>query len=217
MSKRTASADVFEQVQDTETDAAELTDSSVDAEVAEADAAAGATESAAAASKRRVGLAALVCALLFTVLVAALGFLGWRQYEQYRVNAASDAGLLAAKDYAVVLTTLDAKNIDENYRKSLDGATGEFKDAYSKAAATMRKMLIDNKVSTTGVVEDSAVKDVRGDDVDVLLSVKQDVTSAGVKEKRTDYVSVSMTMRKVGDRWLAAEVLLAGADGKRGK
>ena len=54
-------------------------------------------------------------------------------------------------------------------------------------------------------------------DVDVLLSVKQDVSSAGVKEKRTDYVSVSMTMRKVGDRWLAAEVLLAGADGKRGK
>jgi len=33
----------------------------------------------------------------------------------------------------VVLTTPDAKNIDDNYRKSLDDATGEFKDAYTKA------------------------------------------------------------------------------------
>ncbi|MFL0243649.1 hypothetical protein [Mycobacterium sp. SMC-17] len=58
---------------------------------------------------------------------------------------------------------------------------------------------------------------MHGDDVDVLLSVKQVVTSSGEPDPRTDYVSVSMTMRKVGDRWLATEVLLAGADGKRGK
>ncbi len=206
MSKRTASADVFEQVQDTETDAAELTDSSVDAEVAEADAAAGATESAAAASKRRVGLAALVCALLFTVLVAALGFLGWRQYEQYRVNAASDAGLLAAKDYAVVLTTLDAKNIDENYRKSLDGATGEFKDAYSQGANQLRQVLIDNKASGTGIVVAAAVKSATPDKVEVLLFVDQSITNANNPSPRIDRNRIDMTMEKVGDRWLAGKV-----------
>ena len=138
-------------------------------------------------------------------------------YAQHQRDAEAAEALAAARGYAVMLTTTDQSTIDKNFADVLGGATGEFKDAYSKAAATMRKMLIDNKVSTTGVVEDGAVKDVRGDDVDVLLSVKQDVSSAGVKEKRTDYVSVSMTMRKVGDRWLAAEVLLAGADGKRGK
>jgi len=106
--------------------------------------------------------------------------------------------------------------IDKNFADVLGGATGTFKDTYAKAAATMRKMLIDNKVTTTGTVDDAAVKAVRGDDVDVLLTVKQDVTSAAVKDKKTDYVSVSMTMRKVGDRWLAADVMLAGAGGKRG-
>ncbi|WP_261862405.1 Mce protein, partial [Mycobacterium montefiorense] len=140
MSKRTASTDVFDQVHDTETEAAEAPVESRAADVTETDAAVESAEPA-AAEKRRVGLAAVVCALLFTILVAALGFLGWRQYEQYQVNAASDAALQAAKDYAVVLTTLDAKNIDENYRKSLDGSTGEFKDAYSQGATQLRQVL----------------------------------------------------------------------------
>ncbi|MCT7371979.1 tetratricopeptide repeat protein [Mycolicibacterium llatzerense] len=211
MSKRTASADVFEQVQDTETEAAEATDLSVEpdaeaAEVTEADAAAEATESAAATSKRRVDLAALVCALLFTVLVAALGFLGWRQYEQYRLTEASEAGLQAAKDYAVVLTTLDAKNIDENYRKSLDGATGEFKDAYSQGANQLRQVLIDNKASGTGIVVAAAVKSATPDKVEVLLFVDQSITNANNPSPRIDRNRIDMTMERNGDRWLASKV-----------
>ena len=52
-----------------------------------------------------------------------------------------------------------------------------FSPAYVKAGARMRKSLIDNKVNTTGTVIDSAVANDRGDEVDVLLAVKQVVTS----------------------------------------
>jgi len=150
------------------------------------------------------------------VLSAAAGTVGWLVFAQHQRDAEAAQALDAARSYAVTLTTTDLNTIDKNFADVLGGATGKFKDTYSKAAATMRKMLIDNKVSTTGVVDDAAVKAVRGDEVDVLLTVKQDVTSAAVKDTKTDYVSVSMTMRKVGDRWLAAEVMLAGAGGKRG-
>lgn len=156
-------------------------------------------------------------AVVVIALSAAAGTAWALVYAQHQRDAEAAEALAAARGYAVMLTTTDQSTIDKNFADVLGGATGEFKDAYSKAAATMRKMLIDNKVSTTGVVDDAAVKAVRGDDVDVLLTVKQDVTSAAVKDKKTDYVSVSMTMQKVGDRWLAAEVMLAGADGKRGK
>ena len=206
MSKRTGSADVFDQVHDTETEATELTTAAETTEVTGADAAAESKEPAAAASKRRVGLAAAVCALLFTILVAALGFLGWRQYEQYRVNTASDAALQAAKDYAVVLTTLDAKNIDENYRKSLDGSTGEFKDAYSQGATQLRQVLIDNKASGTGIVVAAAVKSATPDKVEVLLFVDQSITNANNPSPRIDRNRIDMTMEKVGDRWLASRV-----------
>ncbi|WP_036421059.1 Mce associated membrane protein [Mycobacterium sp. 360MFTsu5.1] len=205
MSKRTASTDVFDQVHDTESEAAEPSVESDAADVTETDSAVESAEPA-AASKRRVGLAAVVCALLFTILVAALGFLGWRQYEQYRVNAASDAALQAAKDYAVVLTTLDAKNIDENYRKSLDGSTGEFKDAYSQGATQLRQVLIDNKASGTGIVVAAAVKSATPDKVEVLLFVDQSITNANNPSPRIDRNRIDMTMEKVGDRWLASRV-----------
>ena len=205
MSKRTASTDVFDQVHDTESEAAEPSVESDAADVTETNSAVESAEPA-AASKRRVGLAAAVCALLFTILVAALGFLGWRQYEQYRVNAASDAALQAAKDYAVVLTTLDAKNIDENYRKSLDGATGEFKDAYSQGATQLRQVLIDNKASGTGIVVAAAVKSATPDKVEVLLFVDQSITNANNPSPRIDRNRIDMTMEKVGDRWLAGKV-----------
>lgn len=149
-------------------------------------------------------------------LSAAAGTAWALVYAQHQRDAEAAEALAAARSYAVILTTTDLNTIDKNFADVLGGATGTFKDTYAKAAATMRKMLIDNKVTTTGTVDDAAVKAVRGDDVDVLLTVKQDVTSAAVKDKKTDYVSVSLTMRKVGDRWLAADVMLAGAGGKRG-
>ncbi|WP_155929001.1 Mce protein [Mycolicibacterium sp. CBMA 234] len=156
-------------------------------------------------------------AVVIIALSAAAGTAWALVYAQHQHDAEAADALAAARGYAVTLTTTDQNSTDKNFADVLGGATGEFKDAYSKAAASMRKMLIDNKVNTTGTVEDAAVKAVRGDDVDVMLSVKQDVTSAAADKPRTDYVNVSMTMRKMGDKWLAAEVLLAGADGKRGK
>jgi len=199
MSKRTTDPDVFEQVRDTEADGLEATESTgEDFEAAEA------TESAPV--KPRPGLTAVVCAVLFAVLIGALGFLGWRQYEAYRVSAASVAALRAAQDYAVVLTTLDAKNIDDNYRKSLDGATGEFKDAYSQGSTQLRQVLIDNKAAGTGVVIASAVKSATPDKVEVLLFVDQSITNAQNPSPRIDRNRIDMTMEKVGDRWLASRV-----------
>ena len=206
MSKRTSSTDVFDQLRDAETEAAELTESSVDSEDVDATDAVATDELVAPAPKRRVGLAAMVCGLLFALLVSALGYLGWRQYEQHQVSIATAAALQAAKDYAVVLTTLDAKNIDDNYRKSLDGATGEFKDAYSQGATQLRQVLIDNKASGTGIVVAAAVKSATPDKVEVLLFVDQSITNANNPSPRIDRNRIDMTMEKVGDRWLASRV-----------
>lgn len=155
--------------------------------------------------------------VVIVVLAAAAGTTGWMVVAQHQRDGEAAQALDAARAYAVTLTTTDQKAIDKNFTDVIDGATGQFKDAYSKAAAQMRKMLIDNKVNTTGTVDDAAIKAVHGDDVDVLLSVKQVVTSSAMPDPRTDFVSVSMTMHKVAGKWLAAQVLLAGADGKRGK
>lgn len=154
---------------------------------------------------------------LVLVLVAAAATLGWLVFAQQQRDSRAAQALDAARGYAVTLTTTDQNTIDKNFAEVTAGATGDFKDAYSKAWSQMRKMLIDNKVTTTGTVIDAAAKDVHGDDVDVLMSVKQVITSAAAPDPRTDFVSMSVTMRKVGDKWLAARVTLAGTDGKRAR
>ncbi len=150
-------------------------------------------------------------AVALIVLMAATGVASWQVLRQHERDTTAAQALDAARGYAVLLTTTDLKAIDKNFADTLDGATGGFKDTYGKASAQLRKMLIDNKVTTTGSVLDAAVKSVRGDEVDVLLAVKQTVTNGESPDPRTDIVSISMTMRKVADRWLAANVILAGS------
>lgn len=143
------------------------------------------------------------------VLVTSLGmsmFLGWRTYHEHQLAAASQSALQAARGYAVLLTTLDAKHIDDNYRRSLEGATGEFKDAYSQGSAQLRQILIDNRASGSGVVVDAAVKSVTPDTVNVLLFVDQSITNSARPSPRIDRNRISMTMTLVGGRWLASKV-----------
>ncbi len=143
------------------------------------------------------------------VLVTSLGtsaVLGWRAYHQHQLAAASESALQAARDYAALLTTLDANHIDDNYRRSLDGATGEFKDAYSQGSAQLRQLLIDNRASGSGVVIDAAVKSVSPNAVGVLLFVDQSITNAANPSPRIDRNRIAMTMTLVGGRWLASKV-----------
>jgi Mce-associated membrane protein len=214
MSKRTSDPDVFEQARDVEPDAADLAEpdpdagvsetDSADSEPAESDVTDSADDGAERTKRPRTVVVLLTVSLI--VIAAAAGFLGWRQYQQYRLDQATATALQAAEDYAVVLTTLDAKNIDDNYRKSLDGATGEFKDAYSQGANQLRQVLIDNKASGTGVVVAAAVKSATPDKVEVLLFVDQSITNAQNPSPRIDRNRIDITMDKVGDRWLAGKV-----------
>lgn len=151
----------------------------------------------------------LVSGVVGVVVVAVLGAsasAGWRLYQSEATAAASRAALDAARNYAVVLTTLDTKNIDENYKQALDGATGEFKDEYSQGSTQLRQILIDNKASATGMVVDSAVKSATRTKVEVLLFVDQSVTNALNPSPRIDRNRVDMTMELVDNRWLASKV-----------
>lgn len=148
-------------------------------------------------------------ALVSAVLIAALaysGYAGWRLHQLDARAAAGQAALAAAKDYAITLTTLDTADIDGNYARALDGATGQFKDAYSLGAKQLRQILIDNKATGRGIVLDAAVKSATTTRVEVLLFVDQSITNAVRSEPRIDRNRIQMTMELVDHRWLASQV-----------
>ncbi|QUR67743.1 Mce protein [Mycobacterium spongiae] len=216
MSKRTASENVFDKV--AETDATDESapaeqdsrSETVDESVSET---AGATEAGtdeaaddrpSGKPRRRIGAAAV--GLVVVTALASAGLLGWRLKQADDTGAAGRAALDAARNYAIVLTTLDTTDIDKNFQQALDGATGEFKNEYSQGSSQLRQILIDNNASGTGVVVDAAVKSATKTKVDVLLFVDQSVTNTLNPSPRIDRNRVRMTMELVDNRWLASKV-----------
>lgn len=152
---------------------------------------------------KRVALAVLAAVILTTPAV-----LGWQWKSQHdRETAARDA-LAAAQQFAGVLTNVDSAKIDDNFTRTLDGSTGEFKDMYTKSSKQLRQAMVDNKAVANGMVVESAVKSASKDSVDVLLFVDQSVRNSKLPEPRLDRSRVEMTMQKVDGRWLASKVAL---------
>jgi Mce-associated membrane protein len=143
------------------------------------------------------------------LLVAALGlsaFLGWQLKQQHDTAAAGSAALAVARTYAVTLTSVDTKDIDQNFTQVLDGATGEFKDMYSQSATQLRQVLIDNKAVSHGTVVDAAIKSTTKTKVEVLLFVDQSISNVVNPEPRIDRNRVEMTMELIDNRWLASKL-----------
>jgi Mce-associated membrane protein len=153
----------------------------------------------------RIALAALG-ALVFVAAVGLAAFFGWQLKQRNDIDAASRTSLEVAQNYAVTLSTVDNANIDQNFNQVIDGATGEFKDMYTKSAAQLRQLLIDNKAVSHGTVVDSAIKSATKDRVDVLIFVDQSISNSVNPQPRIDRSRVAITMEHIGNRWLASKV-----------
>ncbi|MGV0740958.1 DUF3329 domain-containing protein [Mycolicibacterium sp. XJ870] len=205
----TADKDTDKDTEPDDKDVGETT-GDVDEEVDVDEKADTAEESDAAQAERRWPRRVLIGAVaaLVVAALAATGFLGWQFWQHRQVESAGQAAKQAAVEYAAVLTSIDTAKVDENFTQVLDGATGEFKDMYSKSSTELRQLLIDNKASAHGVVLESAVQSAAKDKVVVLLFVDQSVSNTHVPDPRIDRSRIKMTMEYVDGRWRASKVEL---------
>lgn len=149
---------------------------------------------------------ALIGALI--AAVAGAGFFGWQFWQQHQLDQARESAQRAAVSYAQVLTSVDSNNVDENFKQVLDGATGEFKDMYSKSSVELRQLLIENKATAHGVVVDSAVQSASKDKAVVLLFVDQSVANTKLPDPRIDRSRMKMTLEMVDGSWRASKIEL---------
>ncbi len=156
--------------------------------------------------KRRLLAGAAI--VVFVAALAVSGILGWKLWQQRELTRAGQQAQEAAVTYAQILTSIDSNKVDENFNQVLDGATGEFKDMYSKSSTQLRQLLIDNKATAHGVVVESAIQSETKDKVVVLLFVDQSVSNTSVPDPRIDRSRIKMTMEFVDGRWRASHVEL---------
>lgn len=200
----------------TEIDADALDSDAVESDAVESDeVASDAVESDAASAvevaepKRKLPSARIVAAVAAVVgLLAGAGVLGWQVWQARQIDHAGQEAERTAVSYAQVLTSIDSNNVDENFQQVLDGATGDFKDMYSKSSVELRQLLIENKATAHGVVIDSAVQSVSKDRAVILLFVDQAVANTKLPDPRIDRSRMKMTLEKVDGRWRASKVEL---------
>lgn len=153
---------------------------------------------------RRVLIAAAAVGVIAALSVSAL--LGWQLWRQHRIDVAGRQAQQTAIDYAQLLTSIDSNKVDENFTQVLDGATGEFKDMYTKSSVQLRQLLIDNKATAHGTVVNSAIQSQSENQVVVLLMVDQTVNNTARPDPRVDKSRMKITMEKHDGRWLASKV-----------
>lgn len=197
-------------VRDTGTDEA-LTDADADADDSSADGqdksqADDSPKATEQSDRRSISVRSLIAAVAVLALLAGGGFIGWKSYQGWATDRASAAALEASKEFAVTLTSVNSENIDESFGDVLAGATGEFKDMYSRSSGQLKQLLVDNNAASQGVVIDAAVKSATTDEVVVLLFVDQAITNTATPEQRVDRSRVVMTMSKTDGQWLASKV-----------
>ncbi|MFD4401232.1 DUF3329 domain-containing protein [Nocardia sp. NPDC058499] len=155
---------------------------------------------------RKFAVPALI--ILTVAALALVGFLGWQLNKEREIDSAARAATDAARAYGVALTSVDSNTLDQDFTAVLDGATGEFKDMYTRSSGQLRQLLMDNKATGEGTVLDAAVKSATPTKVEVLLFIDQTVTNAAAPDPRVDRSRVAMTMELVDGRWLASRVYL---------
>lgn len=88
-----------------------------------------------------------VGAVITLVVLAGLGLGGWALFQDHQKEVAAGQALVAAQNYMANLTSIDSNLFDDRSGDLLDGATGEFKDAYSRSNNQLRQLLIDNRAA----------------------------------------------------------------------
>lgn len=192
-------------------DAADERATEIDTDALESDAVESDAASAVevAEPKRKLPSPRIVAAVaVFVGLLAGAGVLSWQVWQARQIDHARQEAQRTAVSYAQVLTSIDSNNMDENFQQVLDGATGEFKDMYSKSSVELRQLLIENKATAHGVVIDSAVQSVSKDRAVILLFVDQAVANMKLPDPRIDRSRMKMTLEKVDGRWRASKVEL---------
>ncbi|MBH0776313.1 hypothetical protein [Nocardia bovistercoris] len=148
----------------------------------------------------------MVPATLLLIAVTTIGWTGWKQYDDSRVDGAAREALATGQQYAVILTSIDFGHIDRDFAAIDDGATGSFKQTYAASAPRIRPLLVQAQSVSKGRVLSASVQSAARRRVVLMMFVDAEITNATTPQPRMDRSRVLMTMENVDGRWLASAV-----------
>ncbi|SCG40494.1 Mce-associated membrane protein [Micromonospora coxensis] len=159
---------------------------------------------------RRPLVALLVVVLVATVAVA--GMTGHRWYVEQATQQARQEAVAAAKQAAVNFVSVSAGSVDRDMQRITAGATGDFREEFTRGQSQVRTAVVENKVDSRGAVLRAGL--VSGDRRRAVVLVAVDATVRNVKspEGRPSHYRIQMDMVHDRDsgRWLVSRLQFVG-------
>ncbi|MFG2057558.1 hypothetical protein ACGFI9_26410 [Micromonospora sp. NPDC048930] len=198
---------------DAEADAGPEADS--DAEPDAAVDAGGKTSRSAPAAPGAPARGRALVALLVVLLAAALagaGVYGHRWYVDRATDQAHREAVAAARQAAVNFVSVSAASVDRDLQRVTAGATGDFKDEFTRGQAQVRAAVVENKVQSQGSVLRAGL--VSGDrrHAVVLVAVDATVKNAKAPDGRPSHYRIQLDLVRDDDsgEWLVSKLQFVG-------
>lgn len=150
-----------------------------------------------------VGLVVVV-----TVVLAATRGRSW--YEARQVEQSQREALAAGRQLAVNFATLDYRKVDEDTQRVKDGATGEFLDSYTTSLSDLRKVVVENKSTSSVQRAEAALVSGDRDSAQVIVGVVAPTSNTNAPQGETKTYRIKLGLREVGGTWKVERLEFVG-------
>ncbi|MGB8649796.1 MAG: hypothetical protein WCD35_03955 [Mycobacteriales bacterium] len=152
-----------------------------------------------------VVLGALVLVLAASSIALAFVAKAHRDDRAALENARQSA-LTAGRQAIVNLDAISVTTIDSDLDRVLAGATGQFKDQFSKARADLKQLVLARKTVSSGTILSAGVVRADTDSATVLVAVDRLVKDTTSADGVTAHDRWRLDLEKHGGRWLVADL-----------
>ena len=122
----------------------------------------------------------------------------------------SDA-VVAARQEALNLTSVDSADIDGDLKRVQDGATGDFAKDFAAQSVKLRQVLKDNEVRSTGEVKDAGVVALAASNATVIVVINSTVKNKAQPAGTPRTYRMRLELLKAGEgRWQTAKLEFVG-------
>lgn len=160
----------------------------------------------------RARIVAAVVVVLLVAALAALAVTGQRWYGQRQLEAARQAALAAAKQTTVDFVSIGATTVDRDLQRIAAGATGDFKDEFTRGMPQVRTAVVENGVESRGTVLRAGMVSGDRDSAVVLVAVDATVKNVRAPEGRLSHyrIQVDLALDRGSGRWLVSRLQFVG-------
>ncbi|MFE3293039.1 mammalian cell entry protein [Rhodococcus sp. NPDC059234] len=138
-----------------------------------------------------------VLGAVVALLAALCGVLLWHHHTVDAAQSERESFLQAARDGATNMTTISHEHPEQDVRRVLDGATGQFHDDFEQSAESYVSVVKQAQVSAVAERVDAGIESQGDDSATVLVQVTSKVTNRSGPEPQPRVSRLRVTVDRV--------------------